>query len=319
VVIVTAGTEQLDVGPRGHVVQFYDDDGELTERVGGYLREAVLDGGVAVVIATAAHRAAFEARLADAGVDVAAAVERGAYLGFDAQEMLSGFMIDGQPDSAGFEAVVGSLIAGAVRSGAPVRAYGEMVALLWDDGLVGAAIELEALWNELSCRYPFSLFCGYPAQSVAGNGHFDAFNEVCLLHAGIVDAASAGAHTRAFPLSPSAPAEARHFAVDVIRRMGAAHLAGDVALVATELAANALVHARSAFTIALSSGDEVVRISVRDESGLPESGLPGSGLPGSGLPAAPLHGLGVVATLARRWGVVPFGDHGKAVWAELPR
>ncbi len=91
--------------------------------------------------------------------------------------------------------------------------------------------------------------------------------------------------------------------------MGAEHLAGDVALVATELAANALVHARSAFTIALSCGDEVVRISVRDESAPPESGLP----------AAPLHGLGAVAALARRWGVVPFGDTGKAVWAELPR
>ncbi len=306
---MTAGTEQLNVGLRDHVVQFYNDDGELTERVGGYLREAVLDGGVAIVIATAAHRAAFEARLADAGADVAAAVERGAYLAFDAEETLGRFMVDGQPDRAGFEEAVGSLIATTARSGAPVRAYGEMVALLWDDGLVGAAIELEALWNELGCRYPFSLFCAYPAQLVAGNGQFDAFNEVCVLHAGIVDASPAGAQTRAFSLSPSAPAEARHFAVDVIRRMGAAHLAGDVALVATELAANALVHARSPFTIALSPGDEVVRISVRDESGLPESGLP----------AAPLHGLGAVASLARRWGVVPFGDTGKAVWAELPR
>jgi hypothetical protein len=307
--MMTAGTEQLEVGPRDHVVQFYNDDGELTERVGGYLSEAVLDGGVAVVIATAAHRAAFEARLADAGADVAAATARGVYLAFDAEETLAMFMAGGRPDRAGFEETVGSLIATTVRGGAPVRAYGEMVALLWDDGLVGAAIELEALWNELAGRYPFSLFCAYPAQSVAGNGHFDAFNEVCLQHAGIVDDSPARAQTRAFPLLADAPAEARHFAVDVVRGMGAAHLVGDVALVATELAANALMHARSAFTIALSCSDEVVRVSVRDESALP----------GSGLPAAPLHGLGAVAALARRWGVVPFGDTGKAVWAELPR
>jgi hypothetical protein len=26
-----------------------------------------------------------------------------------------------------------------------------------------------------------------------------------------------------------------------------------------------------------------------------------------------------VAALALRWGVVPFGGNGKAVWAELPR
>ena len=73
------------MGPRDHVVPFYDDR-ELIERVGDYLREAVLDGGVAVVIATAAHRAEFEARLAAAGVDVVAAAGRGAYLAFDAEE-----------------------------------------------------------------------------------------------------------------------------------------------------------------------------------------------------------------------------------------
>jgi hypothetical protein len=305
---MTAGTEQLDVGLRDHVVQFYNDDGELAERAAGYLGAAMLDGGVAVVIATAAHQAAFEARLAAAGVDVAAAAGRGAYLALDAEETLRWVMIDGQPDRAGFEEAVGSLIAAAVRNGAPVRAYGEMVALLWDDGLVGAAIELETLWNELGSRYPFSLFCAYPAQSMAGNQHFAAFNEVCLLHAGIVDASSAGAQTRAFPLTASAPAHARHFAVDVARLIGAAHLVDDVALVATELAANAQLHARSAFTIALSCGDGVLRISVRDESGLPESGLP----------AAPQHGLGVVAALTLRWGAVPLGDNGKVVWAELP-
>jgi hypothetical protein len=48
---------------------------------------------------------------------------------------------------------------------------------------------------------------------------------------------------------------------------------------------------------------------VRDESGLPR---------GRAAPA-PLHGLGAVAALACRWGVVPFGGNGKAVWAELPR
>ncbi len=204
---MTAGTEQREVGPRDHVVQFYNDDGELTERVGGYLREAVLDGGVAIVIATAAHRAAFEARLADAGVDVTAAAGRGAYLAFDAAETLGRFMIDGRPDRAGFEDAVGTLIAATVRNGAPVRAYGEMVALLWDDGFVGAAIELEALWNELGGRYPFSLFCAYPAQSVTGNGHFDAFNEVCLLHAGIVDASQAPRRvpSRCLPARQPAP------------------------------------------------------------------------------------------------------------------
>ena len=57
----------------GHVVQFYGHEEELADRVAGYLLGALQHGGVAVVIATAAHRRAFETRLTRAGVDVAAA------------------------------------------------------------------------------------------------------------------------------------------------------------------------------------------------------------------------------------------------------
>jgi hypothetical protein len=45
----------------------------------------------------------------------------------------------------------------AAEAGRPVRVFGEMVSLLWDAGLIDAAIEVEAMWNELGARYPFSL------------------------------------------------------------------------------------------------------------------------------------------------------------------
>jgi hypothetical protein len=48
-----------------------------------------------------------------------------------------------------FRSVVGRLMSKAARSGRPVRAYGEMVALLWDAGHLDAAIDVELLWNEL--------------------------------------------------------------------------------------------------------------------------------------------------------------------------
>jgi len=116
--------------------------------------------------------------------------------------------------------------------------------------------------------------------------------------------------TRTFAFSSDAPAAARHFAVGAVRRLGAAELAADTALVVTELAANAIVHAHTGFTVDLAAGPEVLRISVRDASPLP---------PGAGLPAAPLHGLGAVNTLASHWGVEPLGHCGKSVWVELSR
>jgi hypothetical protein len=117
---------------------------------------------------------------------------------------------------------------------------------------------------------------------------------------------------RRFAFCRDAPAAARHFAVDALQRWGAGDLADDAALVVTELAANAVIHARSGFTLALSARTDTVRISVRDASPLLAE-------PGRALPAAPLHGLGAVDALASQWGVESLGRAGKTVWVELRR
>jgi hypothetical protein len=119
---------------------------------------------------------------------------------------------------------------------------------------------------------------------------------------------------RSFALSRDAPAAARHFAVGTLRRWGIADLADDVALVVTELAANAVRHARSGFTIVLSSRPDVVRISVRDASPLPPADVSSPVLP-----VTPLHGLGAVNAMASHWGAEPLGPSGKTVWVELRR
>jgi MEDS: MEthanogen/methylotroph, DcmR Sensory domain/Histidine kinase-like ATPase domain len=311
-----ARTEPLDVG---HVVQFYGQDEELADWVGGYLLEALKSDGVAVVIATAAHRQAFEARLTQAGADLPAAARNGTYLALDARDTVYELMTGGRLDRDCFERVVGDLIRRAVTKagqGRPVRAYGEMVAVLWDDGLVNAAVQLEEMWVSLGLRHSFSLFCSYPADSMGG--HAEAFAEVCRLHRSVLggwppaNGKPAPGATRAFALTGDAPAAARHFAVDAVRRLGAPDLTDDVALVVTELAANAIVHAHTGFTVDLAVAPDVLRIAVRDSSPLPG---PAAAL----LLPMPLHGLGAVDALARRWGVEPLGHSGKSVWVELSR
>ena len=305
----------------GHVVQFYGHEEDLADRVAGYLLGALQSDGVAVIIATAGHRRTFEGRLTQAGVDVAAASQAGTYRALDADDTVRALMTGGQLDRRAFDRVIGGLITDAGQGNRPVRAYGEMVALLWDAGLVNAAVQLEEMWDSLGLSHSFSLFCGYPASSVTGDGHLEAFAQVCRLHNSVVGAwpspatgatvASPGT-VRAFALSGDAPAAARHFAVDAVRRLGAADLADDTALVVTELAANAIVHAQTGFTVDLSAGPDVLRIVVRDASPLPPAAA-------ACLPAAPLHGLGAVDALASRWGVEPIGHSGKSVWVELRR
>jgi hypothetical protein len=71
--------------------------------------------------------------------------------------------------------------------------FGEMVALLWDFGQVNAAIEVEAMWNELAAQYPFSLLCAYPADAVGDDQHQDALTEVCRVHAAVIGDIPGGA------------------------------------------------------------------------------------------------------------------------------
>jgi hypothetical protein len=310
---VVGGPEDLNAG---HVVQFYGHEEELSDRVAGYLLGALQRDGAAIVIATQAHRRAFEARLADAGADLAQAGRSGAYLALEARPTVDAFIRDGRLDRDGFERMIGGLVGQAGRGGSragPVRAYGEMVSVLWDAGLVSAAVELEQLWDDLGRRHSFSLLCGYPADSVIRGGHLDAFAEVCRLHREMIAGWPAHTATRTFAYSGEAPAAARHFAVGALHRLGAAEQADDTALVVTELAANAVVHAHSAFTVDLAIRPDMLRISVRDASPLAPAGADPA------LPAAPLHGLGAVAALASRWGVEPLGPDGKTVWAELRR
>ena len=129
-----------------------------------------------------------QARLASDGADLIAAGVSGRYLALDASDLMRRFVVAGWPDPGGFWRVIGPLVRDRVKAGPTVEAgltvsVGcDMVALLWDAGLVSAAIELEVLWNELAAHYPFALLCGYPARSVASEHHAAALAQVRRLH-----------------------------------------------------------------------------------------------------------------------------------------
>jgi len=185
---VATGTEDLRGSPGSHAVLFYSTRDELAGRVSEFLLEAVRARGVAVVIATPAHRASIAAALAGAGTDVAAGQAAGRYVALDALETMDRFMVAGWPSAASFWQVISPIIGQAAQAGAPVHVFGEMVALLWDVGQVNAAIEVEAMWNELAAQYSFSLLCSYPADVVRGDRQQDALAEVCRVHTSVAGA-----------------------------------------------------------------------------------------------------------------------------------
>lgn len=105
--------------------------------------------------------------------------------------------------------------------------------------------------------------------------------------------------------------EARHAVEQALAAWGLGDLAWTAALLVTELAANALLHARTGFTVtvlALPGGG--ARIEVADGSlRRPRSRSYGED-------ATTGRGLHLVEDLGRAWGVDPRPD-GKSVWVEL--
>lgn len=146
-----------------HAVQFYGDEAELFDTIGTFLTEGLMVGQPAIVIATSDHRAAILGILPSDQIDVARALHAGDLVMLDADDTLGIFMKGGMPDQRLFHRTLSHLIEQTVRGRVPtpVRAYGEMVDLLWRRGQTDAAIRLEVLWNELASTHSFSLLCGY--------------------------------------------------------------------------------------------------------------------------------------------------------------
>jgi hypothetical protein len=168
-----------------HAVVFYHDN-ELASVVGGYLLDAIRDGGVAIIVATPEHRSWVNAWLMQAGVNLATVTTNGSYIILDAGQTMDRFVTGDWPDPASFWNTLSPVLTAAARRRRPVRVFGEMVALLWGAGHTDASIELEALWNEIAKQHAFSLLCGYPLSSVIGAEHSDALSRVCDSHTGSI-------------------------------------------------------------------------------------------------------------------------------------
>jgi hypothetical protein len=169
-------------GRQDHGVVFYARDDELVGQATEYLLDAMRTGGVGVTVATPAHRAAIEQRMRQAGVNLMAARARGTYVALDPEEVMSRFMINGFADPAGFWGALAPVIKNAAMQRGKLAVFGEMVALLWNRHLSSAAVDLEALWNELASQYSFSLLCAYPAAVLRSAEHADELLEVIAAH-----------------------------------------------------------------------------------------------------------------------------------------
>jgi len=176
-----------EIAPCEHMVQIYEDSSTFIETLAGFVNAGFkADEGV-IIIATATHRGALEAKLRERGADVQAARAGGRYIAVDAAEVLSRFMVNGWPDEDLFFATVMDLITRARANGRSVRAFGEMVAIMWARGDQAATVRLEHLWHRLCHSERFSLFCAYPRVGFTRDAEA-SIAEICSAHSRVIAA-----------------------------------------------------------------------------------------------------------------------------------
>ncbi len=197
VVEASARAALLKHPDHAHIVQFYEAEAELVAAVSEYLLAGLAAGESLVIVATAEHRTAFATALGEAGYDTKLLEENGRLTLIDAREALAGFMRDQEPQADLFDASIGAVIARVLeKSGpAPIRAYGEMVDLLWRDGNSEAALKLEGLWSELARRQPFALFCAYVMNNFYRGDGARSIEDVCANHSHIIPQSSSEVQT----------------------------------------------------------------------------------------------------------------------------
>lgn len=118
-------------------------------------------------------------------------------------------------------------------------------------------------------------------------------------------------HRARYEVSATSVAEARRFVADALEGAGLSALNDVVQLVVSELATNAVRHARTSFEVDLDLGDEVVVGVTDDGPGQPMEHHVTAG-------ARSGRGLAIVASVSGAWGVQPC-PQGKRVWCVLPR
>lgn len=146
-----------------HQLEFHTEEDSLLDGFACFVQTALTAGRAAIAIVTESHRDKLIQRLMTDAVLDSARIE-GRYISLDAEETLLAFMVDDLPDKPKFLKLVGELIAAgqaATGNSAPVAACGECASILWAQGKLDAAIQLERFCNEIARSRKIDILCGY--------------------------------------------------------------------------------------------------------------------------------------------------------------
>ena len=170
-----------------HICGFYENTDHLADSICDFVVPGITRGDGIFLIASKTNLDKFQLALERRSIDVHRAKSVQKLIMLDAQETLNSFMVNGMPDPDKFENNVGKLISDFKMKYPRIRAFGEMVNILWEQNNLEGALKLEEMWSQLNNRIGFSLLCGYSNKKFKNKFNIEALNAICAAHTHIVD------------------------------------------------------------------------------------------------------------------------------------
>lgn len=174
-----------EIAPCDHILQIYETDDEFITMLERFVTAGIHANEGVIVIATKEHLKALNLRLRKNGLDLFSLTLQDQYIPLPADETLNQFMINGWPDDNLFFHLLTNLLLRARKKDRKVRAFGEMVAVLWSQGYSGATVRLEHLWTRYCELEKFGLLCAYPKSGFTENPH-ESLAQICDCHSKMV-------------------------------------------------------------------------------------------------------------------------------------
>ena len=176
-----------ELAPCEHLVQLYENDDIFLDTLESYVYDGLNVGDAVVVICTTRHAKKLNARLKSRGIDIGEERRTRRFILMNAESTLHSFVSDdGWPNDDKFYEVIGKILKRARgKENRRVRAFGEMVVILWDRGQNAATVRLEHLWHKLCKKEEFRLFCAYPKIGFTDYA-LKSLQDICAAHSRVI-------------------------------------------------------------------------------------------------------------------------------------
>lgn len=309
-----------------HQVLVYEDPLELVRTIGEFTVSALERGDAVVLIARREYleEASEWLRLSESRGEPEGSTAGGRYQTFDVEDVINELDRASNPADA-IGALLDTTCERLPSAAGVVHIFEDLAATLWERNRLHLAGEIEQIGTQLAEDRGVSIACAYPASALREPRYLESVRR-CHNHViprsfvprPEIDSPARVTRSKVFPASIPACRAARQFVRSAVEEAGRDEEVADAAeLICSELAANAVRHARSVFTVRVGCGDQGgVCVAVADETD--SSRVTPSGNGSDPFPVRTARGLGIVSALSLDWGVAD-GEAGKTVWAELGR